>query len=340
MKVSLFDYLLPTELIAQYPENKRDHSKLLHVDINHQSKPVDYMFYDLPSLLDKDDVIVLNNTKVIPARLHGKKRSTTAHIELLILDEIKTNQYNALTKPAKRVKIGDIIDIGDDFHLECIGMGDDGIRQYLFHYEGILMEKLAQYGGLPLPPYIKKSMLDDTRYQTVYAKHYGSSAAPTAGLHFTNEILNTLKSKGIQVIEITLHVGLGTFKAVTADNILDHHMHEETYIISGESAYLLNQAKKLNKRIISVGTTSLRALESNYQDNQFVSGQFQTSIFIYPGYKFKAINGLITNFHLPKSTLLMLVSALTDREYMLDCYRYAISKQYRFFSFGDAMLIL
>lgn len=340
MKVSLFDYQLPNHLIAQHPQDKRDHSRLLKVDKQHTLKPVDYMFYDLPELLDPNDVIVLNNTKVIPARLFGVKTKTKAHIELLVLDEVSKDVYRVLTKPAKKIGIGDVVVVGDDLSLSCTGIAEDGIRIYTFTYQGILLERFAQYGSLPLPPYIKSSQEDESRYQTVYAKHYGSSAAPTAGLHFTEDILNTLKDKGIRVIEITLHVGLGTFRPVTVDDTDAHKMHEETYVMSEESVFALNQAKQLNKRIISVGTTSLRALESNYQDGLFHAGTFQTSIFIQPGYEFKAINGLITNFHLPKSTLLMLVSALTERTYMLSVYEHAIRHEYRFFSFGDAMLII
>ena len=340
MKVSLFDYKLPEHLIAQHPEDKRDHSRLLKVDKKYTEKPVDYMFYDLPELLDAHDVIVLNNTKVIPARMFGIKTKTKAHIELLVLDEVSKDTYHVMTKPAKKIQIGDVIEIGKDLSLTCIGLKEDGVRTYQFHYEGILMERFAQYGNLPLPPYIKSRQEDESRYQTVYAKHYGSSAAPTAGLHFTEDILKQLKDKGIHIIEITLHVGLGTFRPVTADDTDNHHMHEETYVMSEESVYALNQAKQLGKRIISVGTTSLRALESNFQEGVFHAGTFQTSIFIYPGYTFKAIDGLITNFHLPKSTLLMLVSALTERTYMLSVYEHAIEHQYRFFSFGDAMLII
>ena len=339
MKISLFDYHLPEEKIAQHPAEKRDHSKLLKVDKQAKIEPVDYMFYDLPSLLSEGDVLVLNNTKVIPARLFGTKRGTGATIELLLLSDVMNDTYEAMTKPAKRIQIGDIIDISDTFYLTCIDKKEDGIALYKLTYEGILMEQLEILGKMPLPPYIK-AMNDDSRSQTVYAKHHGSSAAPTAGLHFTPEILDTLKSKGIEIIEVTLHVGLGTFRPVKTDDIKDHHMHQETYHISEGAAQRLNQAKISHKRIIAVGTTSLRTLESNIQQGIFYSGTYDTSIFIYPGYQFKAINGLITNFHLPKSTLLMLVSALTERSYMLNCYQHAIENDYRFFSFGDAMLIL
>lgn len=339
MKVSLFDYHLPKEKIAQHPASKRDHSKLMLVDKNTQNKPLDYMFYDLPNLLTKGDVLVINNTKVIPARLFGKKRQTGANIELLLLNDVFEDTYQALTKPAKKIQIGDIIDITDSFRLTCIDVLDDGIRTYELSYEGVLIEQLEKVGKMPLPPYITAEN-DDERYQTIYAKFHGSAAAPTAGLHFTKSIFELLKNKGIEVVEITLHVGLGTFKPVMSDNVFDHHMHEETYVITKEASKTLNKAKHSQKRIIAVGTTSLRTLESNINRGEFTAGTFETSIFIYPGYSFKAINGLITNFHLPKSTLLMLVSALTERTYMLSCYEHAVKNDYRFFSFGDAMLII
>lgn len=339
MKLSLFDYHLEPSKIAQHPSEKRDHSKLLRVDKLAKKYPIDHMFYELPNLLSTGDVLVVNNTKVIPARLFGTKLSTGAHIELLLLDEIEKNVYNALTKPAKKIDVGDDILLSDTFKMHCIDVKEDGIRVYQLIYDGILIEHLESLGKLPLPPYVKE-LNDDERYQTIYAKHSGSSAAPTAGLHFTEDIFDALKQKGIEIIEITLHVGLGTFKPVQMDDITKHHMHEETYVITNDAAKKLNDAKRVGKRIIAVGTTSLRTLESNINNNTFHEGTFQTSIFIYPGYTFKAIDGLITNFHLPKSTLLMLVSAITERKYMLSCYQYAIDHDYRFFSFGDAMLIL
>jgi len=339
MKLSLFDYHLDPSKIAQHPSEKRDHSKLLRVDKLAKQVPIDHMFYDLPNLLSSGDVLVINNTKVIPARLFGTKSSTGAHIELLLLDEIEKNVYNALTKPAKKIDVGDDIILSDTFKMHCVDVKEDGIRVYQLIYDGILIEHLESLGKLPLPPYVKE-LNDDERYQTIYAKHSGSSAAPTAGLHFTEDIFDALKQKGIEIIEITLHVGLGTFKPVQIDDITKHHMHEETYVISNDAAEKLNDAKRAGKRIIAVGTTSLRTLESNINNNTFHEGTFQTSIFIYPGYTFKAIDGLITNFHLPKSTLLMLVSAITERKYMLSCYQHAIDHDYRFFSFGDAMLIL
>jgi S-adenosylmethionine:tRNA ribosyltransferase-isomerase len=339
MKLSLFDYHLDPSRIAQHPSEKRDHSKLLRVDKNATKKPIDAMFYDLPNLLLEGDVLVLNNTKVVPARLFGQKTSTGAHIELLLLDEIEKNIYQAMTKPAKKIQIGDEIQLSDTFKMICQGVKEDGIRIYKLIYEGVLMEQLESLGKLPLPPYVK-GRNEDARYQTIYAKHLGSSAAPTAGLHFTETVFEQLKQKKIDIVEITLHVGLGTFKPVQNDDITKHHMHEETYHISKEAAAKLNHAKLNQQRIIAVGTTSLRTLESNFKGQQFHEGTFQTSIFIYPGYTFQAIQGLITNFHLPKSTLLMLVSAFTERSYMLSCYQHAIDHDYRFFSFGDAMLIL
>ena len=339
MKLSLFDYHLDSSKIAQHPSEKRDHSKLLRVDKNAIQEPSDFMFYDLPELLSEGDILVINNTKVIPARLFGKKQSTGAQIELLLLNEIDHDVYHAMTKPAKKVHLGDVIVLSDTFKLTCIDIQDEGIRSFQLHYEGLLIEQLEKLGRLPLPPYVKE-LNDDERYQTIYAKHLGSSAAPTAGLHFTKDIFRALAKKGIEIVEITLHVGLGTFKPVQTDDITKHHMHEETYMITDDAASKLNQAKKEHKRIIAVGTTSLRTLESNIKDGYFHPGTFQTSIFIYPGYTFKAIDGLITNFHLPKSTLLMLVSAITERNYMLSCYQYAINNDYRFFSFGDAMLII
>lgn len=339
MKLSDFDYHLPQDKIAQHPALKRDHSKLMLVDKEAIKKPLDYMFYDIPNLLSEGDVLVINNTKVIPARLFGKKRGTGANIELLLLSDVFDDTYEALTKPAKRIQKGDIIDITDTFYMTCMDVLEDGMRTYALTYDGILIEQLENIGKMPLPPYITAEN-DDERYQTIYAKHTGSAAAPTAGLHFTEDIFKALEDKGIAVVEITLHVGLGTFKPVMTNNILDHHMHEETYIITEEAANTLNDAKLSHKRIIAVGTTSLRTLESNILDGRFHHGTFDTSIFIYPGYSFKAIQGLITNFHLPKSTLLMLVSALTEKTYMMSCYEHAIHHDYRFFSFGDAMLII
>lgn len=336
MKLSLFDYHLPEQLIAQHPEQKRDHSRLLIVD-KKKNTLKDEHFYDIIHYLHQDDVLVVNNTKVIPARIFGVKASTQAHIEILLLDEVTTNRYHALVRPAKRVNTGDEIIIKDDFKLICVEVLEDGMRTFDLVYEGVLLEHLEQVGQMPLPPYIK-ALNEKERYQTVYAKHAGSSAAPTAGLHFTESLIQALKEKGVKFVELTLHVGLGTFQSVKTEDIEAHHMHEETYVISPETAMTLNEAKRLKRRMIAVGTTSLRALESNY-DGAFHAGTFQTNIFIYPPYQIQSIDGLITNFHLPKSTLLMLVSAFSSIELMKKAYHHAVLNEYRFFSFGDAMFI-
>lgn len=337
MNVKDFDFYLPKERIAQHPSEKRDHSKLLVVD--RQTKTLeDRHFYDIVDLLDTNDVLVINDTKVIPARLLGVKAETNAVIEVLLLKELKTNQWEAMTKPAKRVKLGTKIHFSDLLTLECIEVKEEGLRVFQLFYDGILIEILEQLGTMPLPPYITEQLLEQDRYQTVYAKDPGSAAAPTAGLHFTKELLKRLEDKKIEIIPVTLSVGLGTFRPVSVEKIEDHHMHEETYTLSKESAQRLNLAIQNKKNIVCVGTTSLRTIESNYH-NGFHSGTFQTDIFIYPGYTFKAVDKLITNFHLPKSTLIMLVSALAGTELIRDAYRHAIDHDYRFFSFGDAMLI-
>ncbi len=337
MNVSDFDFHLPKELIAQHPSEKRDHSKLMVLDkenntIEHQH------FYDIVDLLNKDDVLVINDTKVIPARLMGEKAETKALIEVLLLEEVEKNVWQALTKPAKRVKVGTKIHFTDQLTLECVRTHDEGLRDYKLIYNGILIEVLERLGTMPLPPYITERLEEQDRYQTVYATHPGSAAAPTAGLHFTKPLLKKLKDKGVDIVPITLNVGLGTFRPVSVDQVESHDMHHETYTVSKKSADLLNQALNNNKHIVCVGTTSLRTIESNF-DHGFHPGTFSTNIFIYPGYKFKACHKLITNFHLPKSTLIMLVSALTNREFILHAYEQAVKNKYRFFSFGDAMFI-
>jgi len=339
MKLSLFDYELPKKFIAQTPIEKRDQSKLMVLDRNGSTNAVNYNFSDLPKFLDSGDILVINNTKVIPARLKGYKKNTLAKIEILLIEKIKKKNYKSIVKNAKKVDVGDIVIISNDLSFECTKIEDDGIRFFKLIYGGHEETALDRYGETPLPPYIKSKNRSE-RYQTIYAKLSGSSAAPTAGLHFTRNIFKKLEKKGIEIIEITLHVGLGTFQSVKSNEIENHKMHEETYIINKEAVNRLNSALKNNKRIISVGTTSMRALESNFKKNKFHSGVFQTSIFIYPGYKFKVVGGLITNFHLPKSTLLMLVSAFAERKYILNAYEFAKKNNYRFFSFGDAMLIL
>lgn len=340
MKTDDFDYELPEELIAQTPLEKRDSSRLLILDkktgdIEHKH------FSDIIDYLEKDDILVLNNTKVLPARLIGEKEETKAVIEILLLKNIKNDIWECLVKPARRIKVGTIVSFGDGLlKAKCIKELDEGIRHFELIYDGILYEILDKLGTMPLPPYIHEKLADQSRYQTVYAKEIGSAAAPTAGLHFTEELLKKIKDKGITICYVTLHVGLGTFRPVNVENVNEHKMHSEYYEMSKDVAKILNDAKKNNKRIISVGTTSTRVLEtvvSKYNEFRECSGF--TDIFIYPGYKFKAINALITNFHLPKSTLVMLVSALAGKDNILNAYKIAVKEKYRFFSFGDAMFI-
>jgi len=337
MKVSEFDFHLPEALIAQHPADKRDHSRLMVID--RETKNISHHhFYDIIDELNSNDVLILNDTKVIPARLMGSKKDTKALIEILLLKEIEKDTWEALTKPAKRVKVGTIVEFSDLLQAKCIEVKEEGIRVYQLIYEGIFIETIEKLGTMPLPPYIHEQLLEQDRYQTVYAKDLGSAAAPTAGLHFTTDLLDKIKSKGVEIIPVTLNVGLGTFRPVQVDDIKDHHMHKETYTITEENAEKLNKAKNSGKRMICVGTTSLRTVESNY-DQGFHAGTFETGIFIYPGYKFKVCDALITNFHLPKSTLLMLVSALATRKLMKHAYEVAIENEYRFFSFGDSMFI-
>ena len=340
MKTDDFDFELPEELIAQEPILKRDSSRLMVVDkktgsISH------HVFTDIVDLLNKGDVLVLNDTKVIPARLFGIKENTNAHIEVLLLNNIENNIWSCLVKPAKRVKEGTIISFGDGLlKAKCLEVDDEGIRKIEFKYDGIFMEILDKLGTMPLPPYIKTKLKDKDRYQTVYAKNIGSAAAPTAGLHFTNELLEKIKNKGIIICYVTLHVGLGTFRPVKVEDVSKHKMHSEYYEMNEETANILNKAKEDGRRIISVGTTSVRVLETVMNKyNYFCKCSGWTDIFIYPGYKFKAIDNLITNFHLPKSTLIMLVSALASREIILNAYKEAVKEKYRFFSFGDSMFI-
>lgn len=340
MRVDEFNYNLPEELIAQTPLEKRSNSKLLVLDkksgaISHQH------FYDIIDMLDENDVLVLNDTKVLPSRIYGEKEETKAWIELLLLKEVKPNVWKTLTKPARRVKEGTVISFNNGLlKAKCINVGEDGERTFEMIYEGIFIEILEQIGMMPLPPYIHEKLEDGSRYQTVYAKEYGSAAAPTAGLHFTEELLEKIKAKGVTVCTVTLNVGLGTFRPVSVETIEEHYMHSERYHMDQTTADILNQAKKDKKRIVSVGTTSTRTLESIYSKyGKFVEVTEDTNIFIYPPYEFKAIDALITNFHLPKSTLLMLVSALAGRENIIKAYEEAVNMRYRFFSFGDAMFI-
>lgn len=340
MNIEDYNYDLPKELIAQTPILNRDESKLLVLDkttgeINHT------IFKNILDYLDENTVLVLNDTKVIPARLVGEKEETKAMIELLLLKDLGENIWECLSRPTKRLHIGTIVSFGNGIlKAEVIKKLDEGMVHVRLIYDGILMEILEKLGTMPLPPYIKEKLDDQSRYQTVYAKNIGSAAAPTAGLHFTKELLEKIEQKGITICYVTLHVGLGTFRPVEVENILEHHMHSEYYQMSKETADILNDAKKNNKKIVAVGTTTTRVLEtiaSKYNEFKECSGN--TEIFIYPGYEFKGIDSLITNFHLPKSTLLMLVSALAGKDHIMKAYNSAIEKEYRFFSFGDAMFI-
>lgn len=340
MNVKDFYYDLPEELIAQDPLEDRSSSRLMILDkktgaIRHE------VFRNIIDYLKPGDCLVLNNTKVIPARLFGVKEKTQAKIEILLLKRRENDIWETLVKPGKKAKPGTRIIFGDGLLVgEVLEVVDDGNRLIQFHYEGIFEEILDQLGQMPLPPYITHQLEDKNRYQTVYAKYDGSAAAPTAGLHFTKELLEQVKNKGVDIAEVTLHVGLGTFRPVKVDNILEHHMHSEFYMVSQEAAEMINRAKDSGHRVISVGTTSTRTLEAASDENgRLHETSGWTEIFIYPGYQFKVIDGLITNFHLPESTLVMLVSALAGREHVLHAYEVAVAEKYRFFSFGDAMLI-
>ena len=341
MNINEFDYELPKELIAQTPLKDRSSSKLLIMnkktgELKHE------VFSNIIDYLNKGDVLVLNDTKVIPARLIGEKKDTGAVIEILLLKDIGNDTWECLGKPGKRLKIGSTITFGDgSLRCEVVDKLEEGIIHVKLIYDGILMEILDKLGTMPLPPYIHEKLEDQSRYQTVYAKVSGSAAAPTAGLHFTKELLKHIEDKGVIITYVTLHVGLGTFRPVEVDNILEHKMHSEYYVMSKETAEILNKAKEEGRRIIAVGTTSTRTLETIATNNKgiFKACSGDTDIFIYPGYKFKAINCLITNFHLPKSTLVMLVSAFSSRNMIMNAYNEAINNKYRFFSFGDAMFI-
>lgn len=340
MQTKDFDFDLPPELIAQHPLKERDQSRLLVLD-KATGAVAHRQFGDIREYLKAGDVLVINNTKVIPARLFGVKEGGTAHIEVLLLKQTDERDcWEVLVRPGKRVKVGAVINFGDGrMKGEIIEETSSG-RIIRFDYEGIFNEILDQLGTMPLPPYITKQLEDQSRYQTVYAKYDGSAAAPTAGLHFTPELLNDLKTAGVEIVEVLLHVGLGTFRPVQAEDILDHEMHSEYYSVSQEAADIINRAKDEGRRVIAVGTTSTRTLESAAKAGRIVAGDGWTTIFIYPGYEFQVLDGLITNFHLPKSTLVMLVSALAGRENVLNAYQEAVKERYRFFSFGDAMLII
>jgi len=340
MKTSDFYFDLPEELIAQYPLLERSNSRLLVVDkeagvIEHQifTKIIDY--------LNAGDCLVINDTKVIPARLFGNKVGTEANIEVLLLKRQDGDVWETLVKPGKKVKIGTKISFGNGLLIgDVIDIVEEGNRLIRFEYEGIFEEILDQLGEMPLPPYITHKLEDKNRYQTVYAKHEGSAAAPTAGLHFTPELLKKVEEKGVNIARVTLHVGLGTFRPVKVEDVANHHMHSEFYMIEEEQANIINRAKKMGKKVVAVGTTSCRTLESAGSVNgEVMPSSGWTEIFIYPGYEFKIVDSLITNFHLPESTLLMLVSALATKENIMKAYQEAVEEKYRFFSFGDAMLI-
>lgn len=341
MDVKDFYFDLPQELIAQDPLEDRSSSRLLVLD-KKTGEIEHHTFRDIVSYLKKGDCLVINDTKVIPARLFGVKEDTQAKIEVLLLKRKENDIWETLVKPGKKAKPGTVISFGDGLLKgTVVDVIEDGNRLIQFSYEGIFEEILDQLGQMPLPPYITHQLKDKNRYQTVYAKHEGSAAAPTAGLHFTKELLKEIEDMGVTIAHVTLHVGLGTFRPVKVDNVLDHHMHSEFYVVEEEEAKKVNDAKKNGGRVICVGTTSCRTVESaTGEDGILKAGSGWTDIFIYPGYRFKILDGLITNFHLPESTLVMLVSALAGRDHVLHAYEEAIKERYRFFSFGDAMLIL
>lgn len=341
-KMSLHDYYydLPEELIAQDPLKDRSSSRLMVLD-KENGNVEHHVFKEIVDYLNEGDCLVINDTKVLPARLYGNKVGTDAKIEVLLLKRRENDIWETLVKPGKKCKVGTVISFGDGLLTgEVVDIVEEGNRLIQFKYEGIFEEVLDQLGEMPLPPYITHKLEDKNRYQTVYAKYEGSAAAPTAGLHFTKELLKEIEAKGVKIAHVTLHVGLGTFRPVKVENILDHHMHSEFYMVDEKDAEIINTCRRNSGRIISVGTTSTRTLETVTDENGVVhAGSGWTQIFIYPGYQFKAIDCLITNFHLPESTLLMLVSALAGRENVLEAYEEAVKERYRFFSFGDAMLI-
>lgn len=340
MKTSDFYFDLPEGLIAQDPLEDRSGSRLLVLEKD-SGKVEHHVFTDIIDYLEEGDCLVVNNTKVIPARLYGRKIGTDANIEVLLLKRNENDIWETLVKPGKKAKIGTKISFGEGLLVgEVIDIVEEGNRLIQFRYEGIFEEILDQLGEMPLPPYITHRLEDKSRYQTVYAKHDGSAAAPTAGLHFTPELLEKIKDKGVYIAHVTLHVGLGTFRPVKVDDILEHHMHSEFYVVEENQAELINWTRTNGKKVIAVGTTSCRTLEAASNDEgQVIAGNGWTNIFIYPGYSFKVVDNLVTNFHLPESTLMMLVSALATKEYIMKAYEIAVEERYRFFSFGDAMLI-
>ena len=340
MKVTEFDYDLPEELIAQVPIEKRDESRLMI--LNRKEQTIEHkVFKDIIDYLEPGDCLVRNNTKVLPARLYGKKE-TGAHVEFLLLNRIEGDIWECIVRPGNKLHVGAKVIFGDGLlEAEVLDTMPGGTRKVQFKYQGIFNEILDQIGLMPLPPYIHEELKENDRYQTVYAKYEGSAAAPTAGLHFTEELLKKIEEKGVKIANVTLHVGIGTFRPVKEENIEDHDMHSEHFYIKQEDVDKINETKKAGKRVIAVGTTSCRVLETiaSEEDGTVKATEGDTKIFIYPGYKFKCIDGLITNFHLPQSTLLMLVSALAGREYILKAYNEAVKEKYKFFSFGDAMFI-
>ena len=340
MKTSVFYYDLPKELIAQDPLEDRSASRLMH--LNKETGEYEHgHFRDILKYLKPGDCLVINDTKVIPARLYGSKVGTDAAIEILLLKRRENDIWETLVKPGKKCKVGTVISFGDGILTgEVVDIVDEGNRLIQFHYDGIFEEILDQLGEMPLPPYITHKLQDKNRYQTVYAKHEGSAAAPTAGLHFTKELLQQVQDAGVKIAHVTLHVGLGTFRPVKVEDVTQHHMHSEFYVVEEDQAKLINDTKAAGGRVIAVGTTSCRTLESaTGEDGILKAGSGWTEIFIYPGYRFKMIDGLITNFHLPESTLVMLVSALAGKEHIMAAYEEAVREKYRFFSFGDAMMI-
>ncbi|MCI5773664.1 MAG: tRNA preQ1(34) S-adenosylmethionine ribosyltransferase-isomerase QueA [Erysipelotrichaceae bacterium] len=340
MKTSEFDFYLPETLIAQHPSEARSNSRLLVVHKNEGTFEHKH-FYDIVDYFKEGDVLVRNNTRVIPARLYGTKEITNAHVELLLLKQEADDVWECLVGNAKVVKLGTVVAFNEgELKAQCVEVKDKGIRRMKMIYDGIFMEVLEKLGNVPLPPYIKEKLDDPSRYQTVYAKVDGSAAAPTAGLHFTEEIFAQLKQKGVTIVDVTLHIGLGTFKPMDTENVEDHIMHSEYYEMSQETADILNNAKANHQRIISVGTTSTRTLEAIYKQYRcFKACSGQTDIFIFPGYKWEAIDCIITNFHLPKSTLIMMISSFAGKDLIFKAYHEAVEKQYRFFSFGDSMFI-
>ncbi|MEG0784285.1 MAG: tRNA preQ1(34) S-adenosylmethionine ribosyltransferase-isomerase QueA [Christensenella sp.] len=339
MKTSDFDYVLPQELIAQTPKEPRDHSRLLVYE--RATKQVEHKhFYDIADYLKAGDVLVLNETKVIPARLYGKKRGTGTDFEFLLLKRLELDTWDVIMRPGKKLKVGGWVDFGEELCAQLIAKKEDGVCEVRFSYDGVFEELLDKYGNMPLPPYITERLEKKERYQTVYAKEDGSAAAPTAGLHFTPELLKKIEDMGVIVVKILLHVGLGTFRPMKEESVEEHVMHSEYYSVSDEAADTINAAKREGRRVVAVGTTSVRTLESAAKDGLVQAGSADTDIFIFPGYHYQIADALITNFHLPKSTLIMLVSAFMGREETLELYRTAVLERYRFFSFGDAMLIL